>query len=100
VSTTTALHTLNASSREHPALLHRLLRMTSPGDAVLLIENGVYTLTDKAAVQAMASAGLALYALQADVLARGLDAKNIAVVDDCGFVELACTHGKVVSWFP
>lgn len=92
------LHTLNVSSREYPALLSRLLRMASPGDTVLLIENGIYTLTDTAALQAMTDAGLALFALQADLQARGLDAKCTAIIDDQGFVELACMHHKVVSW--
>ena len=93
------LHTLNASSREHGELLARLLRMASAGDSVLLIENGVYTITDSTALQALADAGLSLHALQSDLQARGLHNSATTVVDDNGFVALACNHRKVVSWF-
>lgn len=93
------LHTLNASSHEQPALLARLLRMATPGDSLLLIENGIYTLTDAASLQAIADAGLCLHALQADLAARGIEAKPASIVDDIGFVGLACNHRKVVSWF-
>lgn len=96
------LHTLNASSRENPALLDRLLRCASTGDSVLLIENGVYCITDPQAMQAFHAAGLRLYTLQADIDARGLQAinnKNATIVDDNGFVALVCEHHKTVSWF-
>jgi len=95
------LHTLNASAREQADLLARLLRCASSGDSVLLIENGVYNLTDNPTLHAISDAGLTLYCLQADCTARGLtDSASAAItVDDIGFVKLACTHHKVVSWF-
>jgi sulfur relay protein TusB/DsrH len=95
------LHTLNCSTREHAAVLERLLRCASTGDSLLLIENGVYNLTDIAAQRLIADAGLTLYCLKNDVLARGLQHSSASVktVDDAGFVELSCTHAKVVSWF-
>jgi tRNA 2-thiouridine synthesizing protein B len=96
-----ALHTLNASAREQADLLQRLLRCTTTGDSLLLIENGVYNMTDTTTLSAIANAGLTLYCLHADLLARGLDNYNskAAIVDDKGFVELTCSHHKVVSWF-
>lgn len=96
------LHTLNASAREHPALLQRLLRCASSGDGLLLIENGVYNLTDNDYLTAISQAGLTLHCLQADLLARGLSHypdSRATVIDDSGFVQLTCSHHKVVSWF-
>ncbi len=95
------LHTLNASAREHGDLFARLLRSATAGDTLLLLENGVYNLSDANALQAIADAGLTLFALQADIVARGLAAAGAAAnsVDDDGFVALACSHRKVVSWF-
>lgn len=95
------LHTLNASAREQQALLQRLLRCASTGDSLLLIENGVYNLTDADALKAINAAGLTLYCLQADALARGLknSDSNATVVDDNEFVALSCSHQKVISWF-
>ena len=108
------LHTLNVSPREYRALFERLIRLASPGDNLLLIENGVYALTDDKALQDLRALGLGLYCLEADVEARGLAhwpalAEQIAgmppehlirIVNDSGFVALSCEHRKVVSWFP
>lgn len=100
------LHTLNASAREHSALLQRLLRCASSGDSLLLIENGVYNLTDNDFLAAITQAGLTLHCMQADLFARGLNSQDSSaavidatVVDDNSFVELTCSHHKVVSWF-
>ena len=106
-NTESTLHTLNASAREQAALLQQLLRCASTGDSLLLIENGVYNLADTDALAAIKAAGLTLYCLQADVLARGLKHHELpgattvdaTVIDDSGFVELTCSHQKVVSWF-
>lgn len=99
--TVNTLHTLNASTREQRDLLARLLRMASPGDSLLLIGNGVYSITDAQALQAFSYGELTVYCLQADLQARGLVTADdsINVVDDSGFVALACSHRKVVSWF-
>jgi tRNA 2-thiouridine synthesizing protein B len=97
-----SLHTLNASSREHRALFERLLRCASAGDSVLLIENGVYSLTEATFLSALSDAGLTLYVLQADIAARGLQQyinTDVTMVDDAGFVALVCEHRKTVSWF-
>jgi tRNA 2-thiouridine synthesizing protein B len=95
------LHTLNSSAKEQAALLQRLLRCASSGDSLLLIENGVYNITDNAFLTAISQAGLTLYCLQADLLARGLKQyeDGVRVVDDNAFVALSCSHQKVISWF-
>lgn len=96
------LHTLNASAREVPGLLARLLRSASPGDSLLLIEDGIYNLTDSTTLAAIDAGEITLYSLQTDLAARGLQQlaaeAGATVVDDSGFVTLACSHTKVVSW--
>lgn len=96
------LHTLNSSAREHAALLKILLRCASAGDSLLLIENGVYNIADPAILAKISNAGLAVYCLQADAIARGLQnyENSIAkIVDNNQFIELSCSHQKVISWF-
>ena len=89
------LHTLNNRS-----LLSLCLRSVENGDSLLLIENGVY-----GAIQphvAEIPAGVAVYALQNDLDARGLStrtAENVEVITDTGFVRLCCEHDKVINWF-
>lgn len=97
------LHTVNRSPYLDSALAS-CLRYAAPGSAVLLIEDAVV-----AAVAgslwgerlAQEAGEFRLYALAADVAARGLCAKlmpGIALVDDAGFVALAVAHDKVVAW--
>ena len=96
------LHTLNCTVRDYPATLQRLLLCASADDSLLLIENGVYNLTDATALAAISRSQLKLYCLNADLLARGLSnmpMDSATVVDENGFVELACSHQKVISWF-
>jgi tRNA 2-thiouridine synthesizing protein B len=66
-----------------------------PGDAILLIEHGVYCTTVAAAED------VTVYALDVDVRARGLADKiaaHVQLIDDAGFVELACNHNPIVTW--
>ncbi len=102
------LHTFNASSREQRVMFERLIRFASPGDSLLLLENGVYCITDAHALRAAHALGLALYALQPDLEARGLRINEselltskdyrCTAVDDAGFVQLCCQHHKVLNW--
>lgn len=72
--------------------------MCAENDSILLIEDGVYAVTD----QQLANTRLTVYALQADIEARGLSKKmpdTITVIDDAAFVELSIKHNKVVSWY-
>lgn len=97
-----ALHTLNRAPGD-VLCLTRCLNSLDSGDALLLIEDGVY-----AALNAYQNhftslpAEVRLYALEPDLVARGIaDSLNAAFepIDDAGFVSLACTQDKVISWF-
>ena len=71
------------------------LELAAPEDAILLIEDGVY-----GAIAAAAPARQ-LYALAADVTARGLEkrlAHTVLLANDADFVALAVAHQPIVSW--
>ena len=73
------LHTVNKSPFGNGAL-QSCLKHCKPGDAVLLIEDGVYGAIAGSALAAEVRAGLsdvALYVLEGDVKARGIDAGKI-----------------------
>ena len=97
-----ALHTLNQPPGNIQCL-KRCLSALSEGDALLLIEDGVLaSLPAHAAHYDQVNANITFYVLQADLSARGLnDMKDnrFTVLDDSGFVDLACEHDKVVSWY-
>ncbi len=62
------------------------------GDAVLFIENGVYTANDKLGASSY-------FVLASDCLARAVQTpKNVSEVDYTGFVELCTRYSKVVTW--
>ena len=91
------LHTVNKSPYSSPCLTD-CIALCSEGDAILLIEDGVYAAQDAYSIAAENK----VYALQADIEARGLSGKlaaNVTVIDDSGFVMLATQHEKVVSWY-
>ncbi|WP_370280790.1 sulfurtransferase complex subunit TusB [Pontibacterium sp.] len=97
-----ALHTLNQPPG-NAQCLERCLNALADGDALLLIEDGVLaTLPAHASRFDAIAANVTLFALQADLDARGLNdlkGTRFTVVDDGGFVELACEQDKVVSWY-
>ncbi|WP_415894535.1 sulfurtransferase complex subunit TusB [Neptuniibacter sp. PT34_22] len=72
-------------------------------DTVLVIEDGVYAaLTANAALFSDIPESCRLFALEADVSARGLTDKlnsRFTLATDEQFVELSCKMNKVVSWF-
>jgi tRNA 2-thiouridine synthesizing protein B len=96
------LHTISQSPDAGPAL-GDCLRVLKAGSKVLLIEDGVYAgrrLSD--ASTALTSSGCQVYALRADVEARGLQgtmATGIELVDYAGFVSLATECHAVQSWY-
>lgn len=96
------LHTLNASAQQHPELCERLLRCSSTGDALLLLSDGTYNLSNTHFLNMVQQKKLSLYAMRIDVHARGLQRweNNAQPADDGLFVALSCQHSKVVSWFP
>jgi tRNA 2-thiouridine synthesizing protein B len=84
------LHLVNkASALEH------CLTAAAADDAILLLEDGVYAAVSVRAPKRQ------LYALKADVTARGLRerlSKHTRLVDDAGFVGLVEAHQPVVTW--
>ena len=96
------LHTISQSPDAGPAL-GSCLRVLKAGSKVLLIEDGVYAgrrLSDGST--ALTSSGCEVFALRADVEARGLQgtmAMGIELVDYAGFVRLAAECHAVQSWY-
>ncbi len=89
------LHTVNSS--EH---LSDCLRFLKGGDALLLIEDGVYCLTNTALNNLPSS--VAVYALLDDTNARGLSqqAENHSkIISYNEFVQLCCDHQRIINWF-
>lgn len=99
------LHTVNRSPFSHSAL-QSCLAICAPGDAVLLIEDGVYAALPQAPsadqLQETLASGVGVLALTKDTSARGLTdrlAAGVELTDYNGFVELACTHQRIQSWY-
>lgn len=100
----TTLHTVNRSPQAAPALAS-CLRVALPGHGILLIEDGVYAaVAVDAGAPALRDAApeLCVYALSADLAARGIDVgtllDGVQVIDYEGFVDLACHYDKVLAW--
>ena len=97
------LHTVNKSPFDHNAF-ETCLRFARKGAAVLLIEDGVYAAARDTAVSKRVQEALqsvAIYALQADVEARGMQDRvmdGVRLVDYGGFVDLVAEHNAVQSW--
>jgi len=98
------LHIVNKSPFDRNSL-DTCLRLARKGSAILLIEDGVYAArkkTDFAARLQQAMPDMAIYALQADMQARGLLADTtidgVELVDYDGFVRLATEYDKLQSW--
>jgi tRNA 2-thiouridine synthesizing protein B len=94
------LHIISTSS-EHEVLFARI----APGDALLFIGSAVLCLhkSSQAAKSISASSQqFQYYALQPDLLARGLAAddiiSDISIVDYQGFVTLTLAHKVIKSW--
>ena len=98
------LHIVNKSPFQSSAL-SSCLRVLQPGSAVLLIEDGVYAgLARNAADSGLAAAitNQAVYALESDVTARGLNSHildSVTLIDYEGFVELTERYTTSQSWY-
>jgi tRNA 2-thiouridine synthesizing protein B len=82
--------------------LQSLLRVAPAGEPILLYEDGVYAAAVGAASEALTREALAhhpVYALQADLEARGLARliEGIRAINYDGFVELVEQH-HVIPW--
>ncbi len=97
------LHIINKSPFQ-TSTLDSCLALAQAGNALLLIEDGVYAATVGSATEArvrQACATLKVYALQADMDARGVTAKlidGVTLVDYGGFVDLTVEYSTSHSW--
>jgi len=92
------LHIVNKSPAQTRSL-DSCLRLTQPGQALLLIEDGIYAATSAGTVAAMKD--LKVYVLQPDVEARGMKGRiveGVTPVDYAGFVDLVAEHSSNQSW--
>lgn len=120
--TLSTLHTVNKSAFGSDALAS-CLRVARSGDAILLLEDGVYNAVDASALvgaglardcsvvassrarpaPTLVSEGIRIYALREDLQARGITAEqlpaHIESISYPGFVTLVCTYARTVSWF-
>jgi len=98
------LHIVNKSPYDRNSF-ETCLRLALPGSAILLIEDGVYAARRPSSAAEKLQQALGnhpLYALQADLQARGLGAESlvdgIQLVDYDGFVKLTTEYDKTQSW--
>ena len=101
--TKTTLHTVNKSPFDS-GTLQTCLKFARQGSSVLLIEDGVYASARDTAVSGQvreAMKSTPIYALKADVEARGMQGRvmdGVRLVDYEGFVDLVAQHKAVQSW--
>jgi tRNA 2-thiouridine synthesizing protein B len=77
------------------------LQVIQKGDVLLFIEDGVNATITTLHADLVKSNTFSLYALQADVTARGLLDKmdsNIQLIDYAQFVELTVLHTPIQNW--
>jgi len=98
------LHTVNKSPFATQSLLS-CINHAADGDAILLIEDGVYGAaagTGVADVVAGRTGSIRFYVLGPDLEARGIAAtrllEGVEVVDYAGFVGLAAEHDRAQAW--
>lgn len=98
------LHVVNKSPFERNSL-ESCIRLATKGSSLLMIEDGVYGATKGTTVADMVSnakTDLAIYVLDSDLKARGIEEARlidgIKVVDYSGFVKLSAENDKVQSW--
>jgi len=98
------LHLINKSPTERNSL-DSCLRLAQSGNAILLIEDGVYAALAKAAHAEKITSRIDefnFYVLGPDVAARGLNdvplIEGITVVDYEGFVDLVTENDVTQSW--
>ena len=94
------LHTVNKTSEP----LARCLALVASGDAVLLLEDGVYATLDNDGNRSLwdnCSSDTRVFALGPDLAARGISDKMLPHINEVTwqeFVALSVESDKVVSW--
>ena len=100
------LHTVNKSPYANQCLADCLANAAT-GDAIILIEDGVYGATAgplfDQRLSHLSESNIELYVLKPDFEARGLQpdqsVPRFSLVDDHRFVELVLKADKVLSWY-
>ncbi len=99
------LHTVNKSPFEQRTL-SACINVCQPGDAILLIEDGVYgalpASPEANALAVLLSRQVKIFALEADLQARGLSdrlSSHVTVVNYEEFVSLCVAHNTIQSWY-
>jgi tRNA 2-thiouridine synthesizing protein B len=95
------LHTVNKSPFQNSAL-ENCLRLAGDGDVILLLEDGVYAAaagTAKSSLVEQAVKQHTVYAIEADIKARGLNnlIKDVHLASYGDFVDLVEQH-PVHAW--
>lgn len=97
------LHIVNKSHRQTSSLAS-CLRLAKAGQALLLTEDAVFAATQAGATSSGVAAALGklkVYALQADVEARGMAGKlidGVTAIGYDGFVDLVTEYPTNQSW--
>jgi tRNA 2-thiouridine synthesizing protein B len=99
------LHTINKSPYSNGSL-SSCMNICSKCDAILLLEDGVFgalkSAPESEQLQRLILSGTKVFAISADVKARGLTDKlltSIELVDYNGFVQLSIEHRCIQSWY-
>ncbi len=98
------LHTVNKSPFERSAFISALNHL-KPGDAVLMIEDGVVGARKGSAFAGPlenAAKSCSVFVLGPDLAARGIRENDVIqgakLVDYGGFVDLVTTHHRTQAW--
>ena len=97
------LYTVNKSPFEKNSL-ESVIKFSTAGSAVLLMEDGVYGATKGTTAESMITGAseLKFYVLASDLKARGISddriIDGIESIDYAKFVELAVANDKVQAW--
>ena len=98
------LHTINKSPFDRGSL-QTCMRLASKGNAILLLEDGIYGALKGSYVAELVQSSLSnisIYVLGPDMKARGVDESKlidgVKIVDYKGFVDLTVENDKVNAW--
>jgi tRNA 2-thiouridine synthesizing protein B len=96
------LHTINKAPHTHDCF-DACLRVCGTNAAIILIEDGVYAaIVNSEAAKRLCAKTKTIFALQADIDARGLSDRieaGIQIIDYAGFVQLCCEYKTIQSWY-
>jgi tRNA 2-thiouridine synthesizing protein B len=79
-------------------LLDECLSLMGATDSLLLVQDGVISACVPHIASQLQAAGVSLYVLAEDLLARGLCPMQGEVIDMAGFVHLVAEQGSPLRW--